>query len=161
MQVTPHHSRETLESLLRTETNGKVVRRLQIILGAIDGKTADQISELVSLSDRAIHTWLSRYNQNGLDGLQDKSGRGRKGPLNPEQMIQFKQRLLAGPKPEDQTCALRGLDAQKILRNEFGVTRKLQSVYNLMHKLGLSLLCPRPQHPDADPKAQEEFKKNA
>src|SRR5262249_20602101 len=60
--------------------------------------------------------------------------------------------------PEDGTCTLRGSDARRILRDEFGVTLGRQAVYDLLHRLGYSSLMPRPQHENANPEVQEFFK---
>ncbi|MBM4076169.1 MAG: winged helix-turn-helix domain-containing protein [Planctomycetes bacterium] len=49
-------------------------------------------------------------------------------------------------------------DVQWILEREFGQVRCLSAVYGLLHRRGYSLLSPRPQHPQADLAAQEEFK---
>jgi transposase len=54
---------------------------------------------------------------------------------------------------------LRGLDVQRILKAEFNKVRSLSAVYELLHSLGYNDLMPRPQHRDADPAAQEAFKK--
>ena len=159
MDVIAHHSREHLLGVFRREKRAKVARRLQVVLGAMEGLTADAVGVQVQLSDRAVHHWLKRYNTQGLPGLEDKPGRGRKPALTPEQEQQFKARIDARATPADGVCALRGEDARKILAKEFGVIRKLQATYNLLHKVGLVPLQPRPQHPDADPAAQEAFKK--
>ena len=50
-------------------------------------------------------------------------------------------------------------DIRRILRREFGVARSLQAVYDLLHRLGFEPLRPRPRHPEADPAAQDRFKK--
>jgi len=104
--------------------------------------------------------WVERYNREGLSGLDTQPGRGRKPPLTAEQAEQLQQRLDAGPLPEDGVCTLRGKDVQRILQHEFGQLRSLNTVYGLLHRLGYSSLVPRPRHPEADPVAQEEFKKN-
>ena len=75
-------------------------------------------------------------------------------------MERLKQRLDAGPLPKGGVCTLRGKDVQRILEQEFGQLRSLNAIYALLHRLGFSSLVPRPQHPQADPDAQEEFKKN-
>ena len=76
-----------------------------------------------------------------------------------QQQVQFKARLTAPPTPQDNVCALRGSDIQRILRQEFGVLRELSSVYYLLHSLGYSSLVPRPRHVQADAARQELFKK--
>ena len=54
---------------------------------------------------------------------------------------------------------MHGPDVRRILEREFGVMYTLQGVYDLLHRLGYSSLMPRPRHKDADPVAQEAFKK--
>ena len=78
-----------------------------------------------------------------------------------EQQSQLKARLDSGPTAADQVCTLRGEDIQRILEQEFGILRKLSSVYYLLHSLGYSSLAPRPRHVKADPARQALFKKVA
>jgi transposase len=79
--------------------------------------------------------------------------------LSAEQQVEFKARLEAGPRADDQVCTLRSEDIRCILQQEFGVLRKLSSVYHLLHSLGYSSLVPRPRHVQADAARQELFKK--
>ena len=53
---------------------------------------------------------------------------------------QTTDRLDAGPRESDGVCSLRGLDVQRILQDQFGVLRKLPSVYWWLHRLGYSCL---------------------
>ncbi|MEY8690082.1 MAG: winged helix-turn-helix domain-containing protein [Leptothrix sp. (in: b-proteobacteria)] len=48
-----------------------------------------------------------------------------------------------------------------MLRQEFGAEYSLSGVYALLHRLGLSNLVPRPQHPRSSEAAQAAFKKSA
>ena len=48
-------------------------------------------------------------------------------------------------------CSLRGVDAVRILEAEFGVRYTLDGVYDLLHRLRLSCLVPRPRHRKNDP----------
>jgi transposase len=159
MHVAPLHTPDELRALIRAEKRARVTRRLQAVLAAREGETADAIGERVQLSDRAVHRWVGRYNASGLAGLADKPGRGRKKPLTPGQEETFKARIRAGATVADGVCALRGEDVRTILRAEFGVVRGLQATYDLLHALGFSCLRPRPKHPKADPAAQEAFRK--
>lgn len=159
MRVKPHHTADELRALIRSEKRARMVRRLQAVLAAIEGETADAIGERVQMVDRTVHDWVSRYNASGLDGLVDKPGRGRKKPLTDEQEEKFKARIRAGATAGDNVCTLRGEDVRKILKDEFKVVRGLQATYDLLHSLGFSCLRPRPKHPQADPAIQEEFRK--
>jgi transposase len=159
MHVEPHHTPDALRALIRAEKRARMVRRLQAVLAARDGETADAIGARVQLSDRAVHRWVGRYNASGVAGLTDKPGRGRKKPLTPAQEETFKARIRAGATAADGVCTLRGEDVRTILKAEFGVVRRLQATYDLLHALGFSCLRPRPQHPKADPATQEAFRK--
>lgn len=104
---------------------------------------------------------MQRYNADGVEGLQDKPGRGKPPLLTPNEQVQLKQRIDAGPTTKDGVCTLRGKDIQRILEEEFGKVRSLGSVYYLLHQLGYSSLVPRPQHRQANPEAQAAFKKSS
>jgi transposase len=78
--------------------------------------------------------------------------------LSPEHYPRLRQRLEAPPRPEDGVCTLRAADVRRIIEQEFGVRMGRQAVYDLLHRLGLSDLMPRPQHEDSDPEVQEFFK---
>lgn len=159
MRVASHHTVAELRQFIRQEKRALIVRRLQAVLGALEGETAEALVPRVLLSKRGLSEWVSRDNRQGLAGLEDRPGRGRKAALTVEQEEQLQARIRAKATADDGVCTLRGEDVRRILADEFGGVRQLQATYNLLHKLGFSVLRPRPQHPDADPEAQEQFKK--
>jgi transposase len=161
MDVANHHSERQLQSLFDRERRADRAKRLRTVLLAKQGFTAPEIATCTGFSRRMAQMWVERYNAEGLAGLETKPGRGRKPPLTPEQAERLKRRLDAGATPEDGVCTLRGEDVRRILEREFGVLRSLNAVYGLLHRLGYSSLMPRPQHPQADPVAQEAFKKSS
>lgn len=159
MRVVEHHSVADLRRLIRCETHAARVRRLQAVLAAREGQTANGIAEQVQMAPRRVRFWVARYNAEGLAGLDRKPGQGRKPALTPEQEVRFKERIRVGATAADGVCTLRGEDVRRILADEFGVVRQLQAVYDLLHALGFSVLRPRPRHPKADPAVQDAFKK--
>ena len=161
MHVEAHHTTDELRELIRRETRARIARRLQAVLGALEGATSPALAARVQMSERTVRECIFDYNREGLGGLEDRPGRGRKKALTDAQEELLKARLRAGATAADGVCTLRGEDVRRILREEFQVVRSLQTAYNLLHKLGFSVLQPRPQHPAADPAAQEEFKKNS
>jgi transposase len=159
MHVEQHDTPEALSDRIRREADARVARRLMAVRAAMLGRTASQVTAEVLLSERQVYAWVARYNAEGADGLADRDGRGRKGPLTPEQEEALRARLRAGATAADGVCTLRGEDVRRILREEFGVVRCLQAVYDLLHRLGFEILRPRPRHPKADASAPEAFKK--
>ena len=148
-----------LDGLIAKTKNASRRQRLRVIRWALEGLTADEVATQTRLCRRQVQNWVRRFNSAGLSGLEDRPGRGRPCPLSAEQQSQFKARLATGPTAKDEVCTLRGEDIQRILVEEFGVLRKLSSVYHLLHSLGYSSLVPRPRHAQADPGRQELFKK--
>ena len=67
----------------------------------------------------------------------------------------LKERIVAGADlARDGVVAFRGVDAQRILKEEFDIECSLSSTYRLLHRMQLSWLVPRPRHPQADATAQ-------
>lgn len=157
MNVMQHVALPELERLERSEKNAAHAKRLRIVILAHLGYTAPAIAMSLGLSRRICQRWLYRYNELGLEGLQDRRGRAPGLPLTAEQETQVRQRIDAGPQADDQVCSLRGVDIQRLLAKEFGLLRSLPAVYHLLHRLGYSYLRPRPRHRLAKPEAQAEF----
>ena len=161
MKIEPHLTAAELSRLIEKAKRPKLRQRLRIIRWAMDDLTAEQVAERTKSSRRRVQEWVARWNRDGLAGLEDQPGRGPKLPLDAQQQAQLKQRLDAGAREEDGVCVLRGEDVRKILQMEFGVSRSLNAVYYLLHRLGYALLVPRPQHRKTDAARQERFlKKN-
>ena len=61
-----------------------VARRARLLLLLADGMTITDSAGAVGLSRRHVYKWIQRFLQDGLAGLEDKPGRGRRpGPLPP------------------------------------------------------------------------------
>lgn len=163
MTITPVNPDDlkALQHRVRIEPNAKARDRCRCVLLAIDGLTAPQIADRIDRSRSFVQRWCYAYRDHGLDGLEPKARSGRPHRLAKTQHQAFKQRILDGPTPEDGVCTLRGVDAQRILQNEFGVSYSLNGVYKLLHRLNLSVLVPRPEHRKADPQAMKQWVEDA
>ena len=53
-------------------------RRARIILLLADGMTITDIAHTVGISRRFVYKWVRRFQQQGMAGLVDQSGRGRR-----------------------------------------------------------------------------------
>jgi transposase len=158
MFVANHHTPEQLQELTRAIHQKRVWRRAQAVVLAKQGRTAQDIADALGCSLKAVKNWVAQYNAGGIEALHDRPRSGRPPLLDPTQYPLLKQRLNDPPRPEDGVCTLRGADVRQILEREFGVLMSLQSVYDLLQRLGYSSLMPRPQHEDANPEVQEFFK---
>jgi transposase len=169
MKVTLHDPADlpTLRERARSEANAKQRDRLRAVLLAAEGEEGaelegDQIAGRLGRSPRFVDQWLARYRKGGLEAVKPGKAKGQKPKLPVEQHTAFKERILAGPTEADGgVCTLRGAQAKSILSREFGVEISLSGVYELMHRLNLSCLKPRPQHRKNDPKAMSDWLERA
>jgi transposase len=158
MFVADHHTIERLQELTQAIHQKRAWRRAQAVVLAKQGRTARDIADSLGCSLKAVKNWVSQFNAGGIEALHDRGRSGRPPLLDPTRYPDLKRRLNAPPRPEDGVCTLRGADVRQILDREFGVLMSLQSVYDLLGRLGYSSLMPRPQHEDANPEVQEFFK---
>jgi len=81
----PEDDRDLLEHLIRCgSTPQKVALRAQILLGAADGKSNNELSIALSVSRPTILLWRKRYREAGLAGiLKDAPRPGRRPMMDP------------------------------------------------------------------------------
>ncbi len=161
MNVILHHTRKELQTLYRTETNARLARRIQGVYLAKMGRTCPEIMQIVGASRRTVQQWVAKYNQGSWEALFDKPRPGQPTKLPRHREKEFCQRIENGPTQDDGVSVLNGPAVQRILEREFGQIYSLWGVYDLLHRLGYSCLCPRPQHEQASGQAQEAFKKGS
>ena len=122
------------------------------------GMEHEAAARLAGLSRSAAYEWHNRYEEDGIEGLRDRPRPGRQPRVDAVTSARFKERMVAGAALErDGVVAFRGVDAQRILKEEFAIDCSLSSTYRLLHRIKLSWLAPRPRHPQADATAQAEF----
>jgi transposase len=143
-----------LRRLARGES-GRVCQRVLMIANMLEGMEHE---EAAGLSRSAAYEWHNRYEEDGIAGLRDRPRPGRQPRVDAVTSARFKERIVAGAALErDGVVAFRGVDAQRILREEFDIDCSLSSPYRLLHRMKLSWLAPRPRHPAADAAAQAAF----
>jgi len=70
--------RTKIERLTRAQTAPvRLARRAQIIQLAADHLTVPRIARRLDMSEKAVRQWVTRFNQAGLDGLDDAPRAGR------------------------------------------------------------------------------------
>lgn len=69
-------------------------RRARVILLAAQGCSRFEIARLVGFSLRSVTLWCQRFQEQRLDGLVDKPGRGRKSSLSPEALTRVIEQVV-------------------------------------------------------------------
>jgi transposase len=161
MNVKSHHTKEELRTLYRTEKNAKLAQRIHGVYLASKGLTCPEIMAITAAARRTIQQWVHKYNKQSIAGLRDKPRPGTPTKLPRKKEIKLKKRIEAGPTKADGVSVLNGPVIRRILEREFGILYSKQGLYDLLHRLGYSCLCPRPQHEKANRQLQVEFKKTS
>jgi putative transposase len=142
--------------------DGRVVRRMLAIALVLDGADRKTAAENCGMDRQTLRDWVHRYNEAGVTGLSDRIGGGAKPRLTPAQQAQFVAWVEAGPDPaRDGVVRWRCADLQARIEAEFGVKLHERTVGKHLAKHGFRRLSVRPEHPRADPAAQEAFKKTS
>ena len=79
-----HQERQQLEHITRsTSLPVGLVQRAQAILCVSSGMPLKHTARAVGLTERHVRKWVTRFQEQRLDGLKDKQGRGRKPSFSP------------------------------------------------------------------------------
>ena len=149
-----------LRRLVRRERDGRVSARLLALANALDGLPREEAARLAGMTGQTLGDWLHRYNEEDVEGLRDRPRSGRPCALDESQQAALKALVLRGPDLEKDGCiAWRARDLCDVVERRFGVRYREAGMLRLLKGLDLSWQRTRPVHPEADPKAQERFKK--
>ncbi len=154
MHVHDYLPLEELRRITNSIPGTRLWKRHQAVVLALQGFSAAHIGQTLGCARSAVLQWVARYNRGGLDALKERPHTGRPPRLSGAELARFQQRVEAGPSAEEGRATFHGLDYQRILKDEFGVTLSLQAVYDLLHRHGFSSLMPRPQHKESDEELQ-------
>ena len=161
MHVVVHCSMEKLTSMARLKRYVRIRERLRGVVLAMEGHTAPEIARMVGRGRRTVQEWIRRFNEEGIEGLNNRPLPGQPTKLKRTDEAAFRARIDAGPTDADVVCTLRGEDMRRILEEEFDAKYSLNGVYDLLHRLGYSRLRPRPRHRDNDAEASERWVRDA
>ena len=90
--------RRTLGQMTRSRSLGAgLVRRAQIVLHALEGLKAPEISARMGLCGATVRHWLQRFNARGLPGLEEDVRSGRLPTYSAEQRSAVINAALARP----------------------------------------------------------------
>jgi transposase len=151
-----------LRRAARLEDNGRVACRLLALANALDGMSREAAAKQAGMDRQTLRDWVLRFNEAGTEGLRDQPRSGRPSFLSEGQLATFKGWVLRGPDPErDGVSSWTARDLCRLVEARFEVSYSENGMLRLLHDLGLSWQKTRPIHPQAEPKAQQAFKKSS
>jgi transposase len=139
----------------------EVSRKDHAPAAVLEGHSRGEAAHLNGMQRQTLRDWVHRYNEHGVAGLISRQSPGRPSALSEEQMEELRQMVLAGPELERHgVVRWRCADLRKEIAARWSVVVHENTVGRFLHRLEMTRLQPRPQHPKTDAAAQEDFKKN-
>ncbi len=151
---------DALRRRARHEPNRRAALRTLAIANALEGMSRAEAARLAGLERQALRDAVARYNAEGVTGLYDRAKPGRPQRLSEAEQAALAARVFRGPDPErDGVAAWTRADLAAWLAARFAKPFHPSSLSRVLKRLDLSRQKVRPVHPEADPRAQERFKK--
>jgi len=138
-------------ALRKSGKSGDVGRKLQAIISAKE-HGIKAVAEIFGITRKSLMSWIKAFSMESEQGLQTKSGRGRKRLINSD--IEDSIRQIIHNKPDMTIEQLRHMLSEK-----YHVKVARMTVHRLIKRLGMSYITPRPQHYKTDLEKQSAFKK--
>ena len=150
-----------LRKLAKAETDVRVARRLLAIANALSGMSRAEAARSAGMDRQTLRDWIIRYNEHGVDGLDDNWNGGRPPMLTLDEQAELLAIVMAGPDPEkDGFCAFTRNDLVAIAKKKFGKSMHPASMGRVLRRMDLSRQKARPTHPMTDPAAAAAIKKS-
>jgi transposase len=134
-------SEEEREALSRLEGSRKrgagLVRRAQIIVHALDGLSAPEIAAKMELCGATVRFWLKRFNERGLQGLEDDMRSGRPPTYSADEKSTVIRTALTRPEDLDLPFACWTLDRLVASLSEHGVGMRRSRISEILLDEGL------------------------
>jgi transposase len=157
---------ESLRRRARHEPNRRAALRMLAIANALEGMSRAEAARLAGMERQALRDAVVRYNAEGLAGLHDRPKPGRPARLSEAEqaalaaLAALAARVFRGPDPErDGVVAWTRADLAAWLAARFGKVLHPSSLSRVLQRLDPTWQKARPVHPEADPAAQERFRK--
>ena len=151
---------EQIKALFRKDERYTIGIRLYAIYQVALGQPSRKLEELYNTSFKQITNWVHQFEKEGIDGLKDKEGRGRKAKLEPLQLQRVKG-LLVQESPADHgfnSATWTGPLQVDWIKSQYGLEYKKAQIYNIIKSLGFSYQKGKGIFPEADKQKQEIFK---
>ena len=148
-----------IKEFFRADEKYTIGIRLYAVYQVSLGTSSRKLKYLYNTSFKQITNWVHQFEEEGIDGLRDKPGRGRKSRLSERQLEELREMLLNEP-PDTKgfnTTTWSGPLLKEYIRNQWGIEYKKAQIYNIIKALGFSYQKGRGSYPEADRKARQEF----
>src|SRR3982751_1120803 len=128
--LTPQQRKEIADRRRRAQDR-RIYQRLSAVIWSADGRSREEIAELVGVSTRQVGQWFRIFRNKGLDPLCTLHYKGDPGRLRPAQIEQLKQQIARGGFHTAE-------QVRTWIQETFGVTYSATGVKDLLRRIGAS-----------------------
>lgn len=150
---------EKAQAELKRYRDHQICIRLQAIASCAH-QPLGTVASVMGVTRQTIWLWIKKFRSRGVEGLFDKKKGHNPAKLNASQRQQLAQWLAEGRNHRGEavhwTLAKLAAEIEGVFSVKVGTT----PLWRLVRSLGFRQKVPRPHHAQADPEAQEAFKKN-
>src|SRR4028119_1454219 len=130
IRLTPQQ-RQDINERRRHAQGRRVYQRLSAVLWSDDGRSREEIAELVGVSTRQVGQWFRIFRNKGLDELCTLHYQGDPGRLGPGQVMRLEQEIAKG--------AFHNAEQIRIwVEATFGVAYSISGLKGLLRRVGAS-----------------------
>ena len=154
------YSSKELRRLAGRVKNAGQARRLLAIAAVLEGTSREEAARIGGMDRQTLRDWVIRFNEQGSDGLINKSAPGAPGKLTKKHKAFLARLVEEGPIPAIHgVVRWRACDLIMRLYEEFGLSVSDDTVYRALKELGFSHVSARPKAYKQDADAVEALKK--
>ena len=148
IEATPDELAELRRRARATTSTQRDALRARIVLSRVEGKKEEDVAAEVGVSLNTVSLWSRRFEAQGLEGLIDKAGRGRKASL-PLYKVRQATTTVTQPPPGRQRWSTRSM------ASALGISH--QSVHSIWSKNDLKPHLTRTFKISNDPRFEDKF----
>jgi len=127
-----------LDNAYKRESNANVRERILLVRRIIsDGQNIRMISKELHRSIAWAYKWLKRFDNEGLEGLENKPRSGRPPDVPQEKLSKIRTELSENP------SGWKAKEIMDIIHRKTGIRYHEVHIYRLLHKWGFSPKVPR------------------
>src|SRR3954447_20661870 len=130
IQLTPQQ-RKDISDRRRHAQDRRIYQRLSAVLWSDDGRTREEIAELVGVSTRQVGQWFRIFRNQGLDQLCTLHYQGGPSRLRPAQVQRLKQEITTGVFHNAEQVRTWAQEA-------LGVAYSISGIKDLLRRIGAS-----------------------
>src|SRR5208337_266162 len=123
--------RQEIQERRRQAGDRRILQRLSALLWIDEGRTREEVGELLGVSGRQVGDWLHIFRNQGLDELCTVHYRGDPGRLRPAQVERLRQEIAQGAFHNTE-------QVRAWIEDHFSIAYSASGVKDLWHRIGAS-----------------------